>query len=101
MEKPALKDENIEDNTLDFSLGLNSSSENGSTATKTKDKIGSVVGVCPDCGGALRHLEGCQVKKLLYVITGLSELLLFMMFIPEFTIWSLSNVIISNILEIF
>lgn len=24
-------------------------------------KIGNVVGVCPDCGGALRHEEGCMV----------------------------------------
>jgi len=26
-----------------------------------KVKLGSVVGVCPDCGGALRHEEGCMV----------------------------------------
>jgi len=32
-----------------------------SVATKIKPRTGSVVGVCPDCGGALRHVEGCQV----------------------------------------
>jgi len=26
-----------------------------------KTKLGNVVGVCPDCGGALRHVEGCMV----------------------------------------
>jgi len=26
-----------------------------------KGRAGSVVGVCPDCGAALRHVEGCQV----------------------------------------
>ena len=31
--------------------------------TDTKLKIGNVVGVCPDCGGALRHEEGCQVCR--------------------------------------
>jgi len=31
------------------------------TSTDTKLKIGNIVGVCPDCGGALRHVEGCMV----------------------------------------
>ena len=31
--------------------------------TGAKLKIGNVVGVCPDCGGALRHEEGCQVCR--------------------------------------
>ena len=31
------------------------------TSTSTKPKIGNIVGVCPDCGGALRHVEGCMV----------------------------------------
>ncbi len=26
-------------------------------------KVGNVVGVCPDCGGALRHVEGCMVCR--------------------------------------
>jgi len=26
-------------------------------------KLGNVVGVCPDCGGALRHVEGCMVCR--------------------------------------
>lgn len=42
---------------------LDSSLEAGDTsksATASKAKTGSVVGVCPDCGAALRHVEGCQ-----------------------------------------
>jgi len=31
------------------------------TKTSVKVKLGNVVGVCPDCGGALRHEEGCMV----------------------------------------
>ena len=30
---------------------------------KGKGKLGNVVGVCPDCGGALQHVEGCMVCK--------------------------------------
>jgi len=37
--------------------------DKSATSTKTKLKIGNVVGVCPDCGGALRHEEGCQVCR--------------------------------------
>lgn len=32
-------------------------------AGKNALKLGTVVGVCPDCGGALRHIEGCQVCR--------------------------------------
>ena len=54
------KEADAETQSLDPSLDFKSDSGNkGGTATKTK--TGSVVGVCPDCGGALRHLEGCQV----------------------------------------
>ena len=31
------------------------------TGTITKARHANIVGVCPDCGGALRHVEGCQV----------------------------------------
>lgn len=27
------------------------------------EKVESIVGVCPDCGGALWHVEGCMVCK--------------------------------------
>jgi ribonucleoside-diphosphate reductase alpha chain len=30
---------------------------------KEKQKISNIVGVCPDCGDALRHVEGCMVCK--------------------------------------
>ena len=36
-------------------------SSSGGGTTSGKVKLGSVVGVCPDCGGALRHVEGCMV----------------------------------------
>lgn len=30
---------------------------------QNKAKLGNVVGVCPDCGGALQHVEGCMVCR--------------------------------------
>ena len=30
---------------------------------KEKKKAGNIVGVCPDCGNALLHIEGCMVCK--------------------------------------
>jgi len=38
-------------------------SESTDSSLMTKKKLGSVVGVCPDCGGALWHIEGCMVCK--------------------------------------
>ena len=35
----------------------------GKVLSETKGKLGNVVGVCPDCGGALQHVEGCMVCK--------------------------------------
>ncbi|MCQ9206597.1 MAG: adenosylcobalamin-dependent ribonucleoside-diphosphate reductase [Omnitrophica bacterium] len=35
----------------------------GDVALKTKKRAGNIVGVCPDCGGALWHAEGCMVCK--------------------------------------
>ena len=35
----------------------------GSSRTETMKKAGNIVGVCPDCGGALWHIEGCMVCK--------------------------------------
>lgn len=35
--------------------------EKHSPHTMIEDKLGDVVGVCPDCGAALRHEEGCVV----------------------------------------
>ncbi len=40
---------------------LGTSFGSGKTTGATKTMTGSVVGVCPDCGAALRHVEGCQV----------------------------------------
>ena len=39
----------------------NTDLETFNSRTSGKVKLGSVVGVCPDCGGALRHEEGCMV----------------------------------------
>lgn len=41
----------------------NSISENTNVALMTKKKTGNIVGVCPDCGGALWHIEGCMSCK--------------------------------------
>jgi ribonucleoside-diphosphate reductase alpha chain len=38
-------------------------SSSGTTKTGTAKKAGNIVGVCPDCGGALWHIEGCMVCK--------------------------------------
>ncbi|MFH1478334.1 MAG: LAGLIDADG family homing endonuclease [Candidatus Omnitrophota bacterium] len=37
--------------------------EQRSPHTMIEDKLGNVVGVCPDCGAALRHEEGCVVCR--------------------------------------
>ncbi|MDP2943126.1 MAG: vitamin B12-dependent ribonucleotide reductase, partial [Candidatus Omnitrophota bacterium] len=33
------------------------------TPQKAKVRVGNVVGVCPDCGGSLQHVEGCMICK--------------------------------------
>ncbi len=38
-------------------------SEKHSPHTMIEDKLGNVVGVCPDCGASLRHEEGCVVCR--------------------------------------
>ncbi len=37
--------------------------ERHSPHTMIEDKLGNVVGVCPDCGASLRHEEGCVVCR--------------------------------------
>lgn len=38
--------------------------ESGTASSKSVDtEKGSIVGVCPDCGGVLWHIEGCMVCK--------------------------------------
>ncbi|MFC1667532.1 vitamin B12-dependent ribonucleotide reductase [Candidatus Omnitrophota bacterium] len=37
--------------------------EQRSPHTMIEEKLGNVVGVCPDCGAALRHEEGCVVCR--------------------------------------
>jgi len=56
LNKPA-KEEKLAPDADSDTISFDSSSGGGST----KLKLGSVVGVCPDCGGALRHEEGCMV----------------------------------------
>ena len=38
-------------------------SESTDMALVAKKKKGNIVGVCPDCGGALWHIEGCMICK--------------------------------------
>ncbi len=47
---------NIEDS-------IQSDSSGGISKTSTMKKTGNIVGVCPDCGGALWHIEGCMICK--------------------------------------
>ena len=37
--------------------------QRGNTALMSEKKTGSIVGVCPDCGDALWHVEGCMVCR--------------------------------------
>ena len=37
--------------------------ESTAPAKAKSDRAGNIVGVCPDCGGALWHVEGCMVCK--------------------------------------
>ncbi len=37
--------------------------DRGEILLENNSKIGNVVGVCPDCGGALRHEEGCMICR--------------------------------------
>jgi len=47
----------------DVSTGDIASSQDGAAKTYTKAKTENIVGVCPDCGSALWHVEGCMVCK--------------------------------------
>ena len=42
---------------------IQSDSSGNISKTGTMKKAGNIVGVCPDCGGALWHIEGCMVCK--------------------------------------
>ncbi|MBN1526691.1 MAG: vitamin B12-dependent ribonucleotide reductase, partial [Candidatus Omnitrophica bacterium] len=45
-------------------LGSSAQAESGGSSSKeTNLKVGNIVGVCPDCGSALWHIEGCMVCK--------------------------------------
>ncbi len=57
-EAPAPKLEKTEEAAPAFKL---EGSEAVSTASKLK--TGNIVGVCPDCGSALWHVEGCMICK--------------------------------------
>ena len=37
--------------------------QNSNVALMAEKKKGNIVGVCPDCGGALWHIEGCMICK--------------------------------------
>ncbi|NQU95098.1 MAG: vitamin B12-dependent ribonucleotide reductase [Candidatus Omnitrophica bacterium] len=38
-------------------------SDNGNVKLASEKKTGNIVGVCPDCGGSLWHVEGCMVCR--------------------------------------
>ncbi len=54
--KSADSNNHVEENKTYFTDG-------GAPQTKTVKGTGNIVGVCPDCGGALWHVEGCMVCK--------------------------------------
>ena len=61
-QKKDILEENAEKLGVSFGTDESEKATGAVTGTTTaKTKTGSVVGVCPDCGAALRHLEGCQV----------------------------------------
>jgi ribonucleoside-diphosphate reductase alpha chain len=43
--------------------GAVTESQGGGAKAKTMAKTENIVGVCPDCGSALWHIEGCMVCK--------------------------------------
>ena len=49
--------------TAEDQSSLNMPGTGSNNAVKTVNRVlkGNIVGVCPDCGGALRHEEGCQI----------------------------------------
>jgi len=56
--------EKNEPSAMPGSEGLTQSDASGNiSGTSTMRKAGNIVGVCPDCGGALWHIEGCMVCK--------------------------------------
>lgn len=62
-----IKNKKIPGNTVSTSETTTEASQpdasGGSSKTGTVRKAGNIVGVCPDCGGALWHIEGCMVCK--------------------------------------
>ncbi|MDP3790692.1 MAG: vitamin B12-dependent ribonucleotide reductase [Candidatus Omnitrophota bacterium] len=48
---------------IDTDIPTQSDNSNGISKIGTIKKAGNIVGVCPDCGGALWHMEGCMVCK--------------------------------------
>jgi ribonucleoside-diphosphate reductase alpha chain len=61
------KNKKASDNTISASETTTETSQpdasGGPSKTGTMKKAGNIVGVCPDCGGALWHIEGCMVCK--------------------------------------
>lgn len=51
---------NFSENSKDKAAREEGSGEVGSL---TGTKVGNIVGVCPDCGGSLWHVEGCMICK--------------------------------------
>ena len=47
----------------EISENIQQGAESGSATLAKKKKSGNIVGVCPDCGSALWHVEGCMVCK--------------------------------------
>jgi len=67
LQKKGLEEKKLEadvkylDSSFELKDAPGSNEDVVATKTVSKTKTGSVVGVCPECGAAVRHVEGCQV----------------------------------------
>lgn len=55
------KKEKKKDQNKETDIQPNINPPENKSSTMLKKKLGNIVGVCPDCGAALYHVEGCNV----------------------------------------
>lgn len=60
IEQRLVNEATVKVNVDSLHIPMKHSHEDAGASTTDAGDTGSIVGVCPDCGGALRHEEGCQ-----------------------------------------
>jgi len=60
-DKENAQSDDAADDTVEDMPGHDSGPVSPAPSKATAEKVGNIVGVCPDCGGALWHVEGCMV----------------------------------------